>query len=91
MQGGKEKIEAEGIQSFSLVQIDSTLFSKTLEMGIINENQEKLLNNFFMNPDTSMKQFLIDHPEFLKNALHADEKTKKRAQLLIDGNLYGLK
>ena len=91
MQGGKEKIEAEGVQSFSLVQINSTLFSKALEMGIINENQEKMLNNFFKNPDESMKQFLIEHPEFLENALHSDEKTKKRAQLLIDGNLYGLK
>ena len=90
MQGGKEKIEAEGVQSFSLVQINSTLFSKALEMGIINENQEKMLNNFFKNPDESMKQFLIEHPEFLENALHSDEKTKKRAQLLIDGNLYGL-
>lgn len=28
MQGGKEKIEAEGVQSFSLVQIDSTLFQR---------------------------------------------------------------
>lgn len=90
MQGGKEKIEAEGVQSFSLVQIDSTLFAKALEMGIINQNQEKMLNDFFSNPDETMKQFLIAHPEFLKNSLVADEKTKKRAKLLVDGNLYGL-
>lgn len=90
MQGGKEKIEAEGVQSFSLVQIDSTLFAKALEMGIINQNQEKMLNDFFSNPDETMKQFLIAHPEFLKNSLVADEKTKKRAKLLVDENLYGL-
>lgn len=90
MQGGKEKIEAEGVQSFSLVQIDSTLFSKALKMGIINQNQEKMLNDFFSNPDETMKQFLIAHPEFLENSLVADEKTKKRAKLLVDGNLYGL-
>lgn len=90
MQGGKEKIEAEGVQSFSLVQIDSTLFAKALEMGIINQNQEKMLNDFFSNPDETMKQFLIAHPEFLENSLVADEKTKKRAKLLVDGNLYGL-
>lgn len=59
-------------------------------MGIINQNQEKMLNDFFSNPDETMKQFLIAHPEFLENSLVADEKTKKRAKLLVDGNLYGL-
>ena len=59
-------------------------------MGIINENQRDMLNNFFANPDESMKNFLIEHPEFLENSLKSDEKTRKRAQLLIDGNLYGL-
>lgn len=37
-----------------------------------------------------MKQFLIEHPDFIKNALHSDEKTAKRAKLLVDNNLYGL-
>ena len=49
-----------------------------------------MLNSFFENPDETMKKFLIAHPEFLENALHADEKTQKRAKLLVDGNLYGL-
>lgn len=90
MQGGKEKIEAEGIMSLSLVQIDSSLFQKALELNIINQNQLDMLNNFIKAPDGTMKQFLIDHPEFLKDALHGDEKTKKRAKLLVDGNLYNL-
>lgn len=90
MQGGKEKIEAEGVKSLSLVQVDETLFNRAVELNIINENQLSMLNGFFENPDETMKQFLIAHPEFLENALNSDEKTKKRAQLLIDGNLYGL-
>jgi orotate phosphoribosyltransferase len=90
MQGGKDKIEAEGIKSLSLVNVDTDLFKIAFNMGIINENQLSLLTNFFKDPDKSMKQFLINHPEFLKNSLHADEKTKKRAKLLIDGNLYNL-
>jgi len=90
MQGGKDKIEAEGVKSLSLVQVDKDLFRKALELNIINESQVDMLNAFFENPDESMKQFLIAHPEFLKNSLNADEKTKKRAQLLIDSNLYGL-
>lgn len=90
MQGGKDKIEAEGIQSLSLVNVDTNLFQTALDMGIINENQRNMLDQFFANPDGSMKEFLMAHPEFLENSLHADEKTKKRAKLLIDDNLYGI-
>ena len=90
MQGGKDKIEAEGVKSLSLVQVDKNLFRTALELNIINESQVAMLDAFFENPDDSMKHFLIEHPEFLENSLKADEKTKKRAQLLIDSNLYGL-
>ena len=90
MQGGHENIEAQGVKSFSLVKVDPSLFNTALEHGIINEKQLEMLNGFFANPDETMRNFLIAHPEFLENALHSDEKTKKRAQLLIDGDLYGL-
>ena len=49
-----------------------------------------MLDGFFENPDETMKQFLINHPEFIENSLKADEKTAKRAKLLIDNNLYGI-
>lgn len=90
MQGGKDKIEAEGIKSLSLVQVDTTLFNKALELNIINSSQFDMLNGFFKKPDDTMRDFLIAHPEFLKNSLNADDKTRKRAQLLIDSDLYGL-
>ena len=90
MQGGKEKIEAEGIKSLSLVQVDNNLFKKAEELGIINEAQVEMLNGFFKNPDETMRNFLIAHPEFLENALNSDEKTQKRAKLLVDSNLYNL-
>ena len=90
MQGGKEKIEAQGVKALSLVNVDNTLFETAYKNGIINENQLTMLKKFFENPDETMKQFLIDHPEFLENSLKADEKTAKRAKLLVDGNLYGL-
>lgn len=90
MQGGKAKIEEKGIKAYSLVNVDTGLFAKALEMGIINNNQLELLNGFFADPDGTMKNFLTQHPEFLEDSLNSDEKTKKRAQLLIDNNLYGL-
>lgn len=90
MQGGKDKIEAEGIKSLSLVQVDAELFKKALDMGIINEGQLEMLNGFFEDPDNTMREFLINHPEFIENSLKADEKTQKRARLLLDSNLYNL-
>ena len=90
MQGGKEKLEAEGVKSLSLVNVDTNLFKSALDMGIINNNQLDLLNKFFESPDECMREFLINHPEFIENALNSDEKTKKRAQLLVDNNLYNL-
>lgn len=90
MQGGQEKLAGEGVKSLSLVNIDKNLFKKALDMNIINESQFDMLNKFFENPDETMKQFLINHPEFLEDALNSDEKTKGRAKLLIDGNLYGI-
>ena len=48
------------------------------------------MNKFFKSPDECMREFLINHPDFIENALNSDEKTKKRAQLLVDGNLYNL-
>ena len=90
MQGGKEKLEAEGVKSLSLVNVDTDLFKKALELGFINSNQLELLNKFFKSPDDCMREFLINHPEFIENALNSDEKTKKRAQLLVDGNLYNI-
>ena len=90
MQGGREKIEAEGVKFYSLINVDDSLFEMAYKNGIINENQLEMLKGFFKNPDETMKQFLINHPEFLENALNSDEKTRKRAKLLVDGNLYGL-
>ncbi len=90
MQGGAQKIAEKGIKSLSLVNIDLSLFEKALSLNVINENQLEMLKGFIENPDETMKQFLIEHPEFLENALNSDEKTKQRAKLLVDGNLYGI-
>ena len=90
MQGGKDKLKANNIESFSLVNVDESLFKKALELKIINENQFNMLKDFFKNPDETMRNFLIAHPEFLENALNSGEKTRSRAKLLVDGNLYGL-
>ena len=90
MQGGTKRIEDLGIKSLALVNIDPSLFTKALEMKIINENQLDMLNKFYENPDETMKEFLINHPDFIQNALNSDAKSAKRARLCLDNNLYNL-
>lgn len=91
MQGGDQVLNNLGIRSLSLLQINETLFEKAKELGIINDAQLEMLNNFAENPDSSMREFLINHPEFLENSLNSsDAKTAKRAKLCKDQNLYHL-
>lgn len=90
MQGGTEKIEEKGILPLSLVKVDKSLFEKAVDMNIINKAQQEMLNDFFENPDETMKNFLVNHPEFIDDSLNSDEKTAKRAKLLVENNLYGL-
>lgn len=79
-----------GIDAFSLVQIAPSMFKQALDMGIITNEQNDMLNAFFENPDETMRKFLIEHPEFLENALKSDEKTVVRARLCIESDLYKL-
>lgn len=89
-QGGTEVLEKEHIQTIYLAVVDNNLFEKAYDLNVINESQLKMLKEFTADPYTTMRNFLLKHPEFLENALQADEKTAKRAKLLIDGNLYRL-
>lgn len=90
MQGGKKRLEDLGIKSFAITNIDTSLFKLALEKGVINEAQFNMIEKYIEDPDSTMRNFLLDHPNFLQDALNSDEKTAKRAKLLIDGNLYDL-
>ena len=90
-QGGPEVLAEHDVQALSLFKIDESFFDKALELGKINQTQLKLLKAYTNDPDGSMKQFLIDHPTYVEEALNgSDEKAAKRAKLLIEGNFYGL-
>lgn len=91
MQGGDQVLNELGIRSLSLLQIDNTLFEKAKELNIINEAQLDMLNKFTENPDKCMRDFLVEHPEFLENSLNSeDSKTAKRAKMCKEQNLYNL-
>lgn len=91
MQGGNQVLDNLGIRSLSLLQVNHVLFEKAKELGIINDTQLNMLNNFAEDSDKCMREFLMEHPEFLENALRSeDAKTAKRAKLCKEQNLYNL-
>lgn len=91
MQGGGQVLDTLGVRSLSLIQINETLFEKAKELGIINESQLEMLNKYTENPDQTMREFLMEHPEFLENAMNSsDEKAAKRAKACKEQNLYNL-
>lgn len=90
-QGGTEILENEGIKTIPLAFIDTSLFEKAFELKIINQGQLDMLKGFYGDPYATMRNFLLNHPEFIENALKStDERTLKRAKLLVDSNLYNL-
>lgn len=89
--GGTQVLENCNVEVLSLLKINEDLFLKALNLNIINEKQLNLIKEFKKNPMGSMKQFLIDHPEFIENSLKSDNsKTQKRVHTLIEQDIYGL-
>lgn len=89
-QGGEELLNSFGVKSLSMVDINIDLFKMVLEMGIINNEQFSMIENYIDDPKEAMAKFLKDNPEFLENALKADDRTRERAKLLIEKDFYGL-
>lgn len=89
-QGGEQLLTRCGVKSLAMISIDPGLFDDALSLGLIKEEQHKMLVEYFENPKESMKSFLMQHPEFLKNALASDLKTAERARLCLDKNIYGI-
>lgn len=88
LQGGKEILANQGVKSYTLVDMDKSLFDTALETNVINKSQYDMVINFINDPDGSMKEFVKLHPEFIENALNSDEKTAGRAKLCLEKGFY---
>ena len=90
-QGGIEALCENGVPSSALLRVDEALFKRLAESEHIGSAQADLLAAYYRDPYAAMRTFLMEHPDFLHKALRGDdERTRVRAQLLIDGNVYGL-
>ncbi len=91
-QGGNELLTSENIKPISLTCIDINTFKKAFDLGIINSASLELVEKFIEDPYTSMRNFLLEHPEFIEESLKAtDPKTPGRIRNLLDNDLYNLK
>jgi orotate phosphoribosyltransferase len=92
MQGGEANLRAHGIQEIHITyRIDAELFDRALQLGIMNQDQRDLALKYIANPDETMREFLLNNPDFLRQSLtSADTKTRERAAKLIGNNLYKL-
>ncbi len=91
LQGGAENLAACGIESHALIRIDKELFDRGLSLGFINHRQHIVITEYINNPRETMREFLIRHPEFIRNSLSADAKTAERARMCIEKDIYDLK
>ena len=89
-QGGEKVLNNFNIKSYSMIGVDIELFEKALNMGMINEKQFEMIKEYIKNPKESMANFLKQHPEFIEQALNSDDKTKERAKLMLEKNIYGI-
>jgi hypothetical protein len=67
------------------------MFDMALDMKVISEEQHEIIINYLKNPWETMRNFLKEHPEFLKNSLESGPKTRERARICIDKDIYKLK
>jgi orotate phosphoribosyltransferase len=90
-QGGLQAIEKEGVGAAALVRVDEALFASLLAAQRIDMAQRDLLVDYYRDPHAAMKTFIEAYPQFLRQALAAsDERTTKRAQMLVEENPYQL-
>ncbi|MFA6308409.1 MAG: orotate phosphoribosyltransferase [Clostridia bacterium] len=90
-QGGEKVFEKANVKAFTMVSIDNSLFDGAFSKGLINYEQNEMVQEFIKNPYESMRKFLISNPEFIEESLGADDKTRARAELCMKNDIYNLK
>jgi len=90
LQGGRARLESLGVRSHALACVDIKLFEIALEKELIDLDQFILLKQFIEDPFLSMRRFLLEHKDFLQDALQSDPKTAQRAKICIEQDLYQL-
>lgn len=90
MQGGADKLAKHDIVTYPLVRVDKNLFKTALEKERITKEQFLMIDKYMDNPYETMREFLVNHPEFIKESLKGTGKTLIRAKKCVEEDIYGL-
>lgn len=91
MQGGADNLANYGIVTYPLVKVDRELFKTALEKERITKEQYEMINKYMDNAYETMREFLINHPEFITESLKGTGKTLIRAKKCVEEDIYNLK
>ncbi len=92
LQGADKVLKGYGIATLSVAQIDAELFHTASQRGYITRAQHGMIVDYIRDPFTTMKKFLLENPEFLKDSLASDDdRIAARARLCVSEDLYKLK
>jgi hypothetical protein len=89
-QGGREYFRSEDIIFHSLIEIDRNFFSQAVTGGYIDPRQNEMIQSYFLDPDGSMRNFLINDPDFLNNIPDYDSKSISKLKSMTENNIYDL-
>ena len=89
LQGGGAVLASLGIRHLSLAELDAGFFERAYAQGYIDAEQRGQLLGYIADPNGSMRRFLHENPDFIKNALTSGGKEAERARMCIDSKVYG--
>ncbi|HMO16858.1 MAG TPA: hypothetical protein PKA63_01365 [Oligoflexia bacterium] len=90
-QGGADNLNEAGIpEVYSLVKFGESLFREAHIQKFLDESQLEMLLSFISDPFGSMQSYLIKNPDFVRDALNSDDKSKARICLMLKNDLYKL-
>jgi len=92
LQGAEKVLKGHGIVTLSVAQINAELFHAASQRGYITRSQHGMIVDYIRDPFTTMKKFLLENPDFLKDSLASDDdKIAARAKLCVSDDFYKLK
>ncbi len=89
-QGGEEILQQHGVAAHHLIQLGPAFFEELEKAGYLSQATAQRLMAYHRQPRESMKKFLEEHPEVLREALQGeDTKIRQRGRQLLEQNPYG--
>ncbi len=82
-QNGRQVLADFAVQLYSLAVIDSDLFSRAAQAGLIDNEQKEQLIRFGQDPAAYIKSFLHENPSFIARQINLGGQAEERARRFL--------